>query len=80
MTTQLALFDATLPARPCTYEQVAVVFTSMGGRDKGQQVYHVHPEPAWYRDYLAKRQRAAGITPDARVARRTVTCGEWETM
>lgn len=76
---QLA-FDLRLPSQPAVIEQVAVVFTAVGGRDKGMQVYHVHPDPEWYCADVAARQRKAGMTPDARVMRRVVTCTQWEAM
>jgi hypothetical protein len=73
---QLA-FDLTLPSQPAVIEQVAVVFTAVGGRDKGMQVYHVHSDPEWYCAYIVARQRKAGMKPDAQVMKRVVTCGPW---
>ncbi|MGV0793047.1 hypothetical protein [Mycolicibacterium sp. XJ1819] len=75
--TQLLLFDQTLPVSECVYRQVAVVFTAVGGRDEGRRIYHTHPQPDWYCDYLRGRQRAAGKPADARVMERDVTVGEW---
>ncbi|AII28209.1 hypothetical protein SEA_XAVIA_60 [Mycobacterium phage Xavia] len=77
MTVEQLAFDLTLPSQPAVIEQVAVVFTAVGGRDKGMQVYHVHPDPEWYRADVAARQRKAGMKPDAQVMKRVVTCGPW---
>lgn len=76
MTDQLDLFEETFPVEACTFRQTAVVFTSLGGPRKGEQVYHVMPRGRdhldWYaNDYLPPEA-------DARVMVRTVTCSPWE--
>ena len=81
MTGQLDLFDDdSLPVESTTYQQTAVVFTAIGGKDAGKLAYSLHPDPEWFREYIASRQRMHGRPVDARVMTRTITCGEWRPL
>jgi hypothetical protein len=85
MTAQLELFDALdgVPMLPGHYRQAGVAFTALGGDKKGQLVHHTSPRGdvdwlRWYADFVRERQAAMGVTPDARLQWREVTCGEWQ--
>jgi hypothetical protein len=82
MTGQLAL-DLTLPTDAVTVEQVAVVFTALGGPNAGELTYATG-DPDWLRfmaeTWLPARAAELGRACDARLMRREIRCGEWEPM
>lgn len=80
MTAQLELFSELLPLTPGAHRQWSVVFTGYGdyaGREC--RVPSVSPGRAEETAGLvAAEQHRRGMTPDAQVQWRAVTCGVWE--
>ena len=75
--------DGSLPVEAVTVTQVAVVFTAIGGPDRGIRTCTTHPrnDVEWlrfWRDQVARRQAEAGMAVDARIMRREVTLGPWQ--